>query len=409
MTKRRVVITGIGVVSPFGVGRERFWSGLLSGDSAMRRISKFVPDAYRSPLGGEVPDAVYSAEERARLGNPDEDSAYFVARAAEEALGSAGVDSEFADDDRVGCVLGTLCAGMRNMKHMCEDYEKRQPSAMSAAATQVSYQLDFLTRRHNLTGPSSLVSTACSSTTDALGYAFDLIRSGECDRCVSGGGDILAELIHAAFNGLQSITTDVPRPFDKARDGFFIGEGAGAFFVETLECAQQRGAYIYAEILGYGLSNTAYHLTATSDDGSGEALAIERALRDAGLAPEQIDYINCHGTGTRYNDGSEIRAINRTFGDAAKQIRITSNKASIGHCMGVAGALEAASTALSLDRQIIPPTVNSVGDERELTAKLVTRQPLEATLNYALSQSFGFGGACSCIALGRFVNGGQHA
>lgn len=399
---RRVVITGMGAVSPYGRGVETLWSGLLSGESAMQKIRHFDPAPYRSGWGGEVPREVYDLpNERERLGAADEDSAYFLSMAVEEALTMAGVGPGFDDNARVGCVLGTLCAGLRNLRDICHSFENRLEPELPVGASLASYQLDHITRRHNLTGPSSMVSTACSSTTDALGYAFDLVRHGDCDACVSGGGDVLSEAIHAAFNGLQSITTSRPRPFDQARDGFFIGEGAGAFFIETLDSAMSRGARIYAEIVGYGLSNTGYHLTATSEDGAGEALALLRALEDAGLRPDHIDFINCHGTGTRYNDGSEIRAINHVFGEHARNIHITSNKASIGHCMGVAGALEAASTAMTLDRQLIPPTAHSTGDETELVSQLVTGEPLTRPIRYALSQSFGFGGACSCIALAR--------
>lgn len=399
---RRVVITGMGAISPYGRGIETLWEGLLSGKSAMQEIRHFDPAVYRSGYGGEVPRDVYQlAGERERPGAPAEDSAFFVGLAVEEALSMAGVGPDFEDDDRVGCVLGTLCAGLRNLREICHSFEELAVPSTAACTSVASYQLDHLARRHNLTGPSSMVSTACSSTTDALGYAFDLVRHGDCDACISGGGDILSEMIHAAFNGLQSITLSQPRPFDQSRDGFFIGEGAGAFYIETLESAQARGARIYAEIVGYGLSNTGYHLTATSEDGSGEALALLRALEDANLRPDHIDFINCHGTGTRYNDGSEIRAINHVFGEHARNIHITSNKASIGHCMGVAGALEAASTAMTLDRQLIPPTAHSTGDEPELVSSLVTGQPLARPVRYALSQSFGFGGACSCIALAR--------
>ena len=408
MDKRRVVITGIGVVSPYGAGLQRFWQALAGGESARRPIQGFDASVYRSAQGGEAPaELLADAGARARCGDPGEDSAYFLALAAAEALADAGLGAAFSDEDRVGCVLGTLCAGMRNMREYGAAYESGLPSPVAAETIPAHYQLDFLARRHNLTGPSSLVSTACSSTTDALGYAFDLIRGGECDSCLSGGGDVLAEMIHAAFNGLYSITTGEPRPFDSERDGFFIGEGAGLFHLETLESARARGARIHAEILGYGLSNTGHHLTATSEDGAGEALAIRRALDDAGLAPADIDYINCHGTGTRHNDASEIRAINLVFGDAAERLHISSNKASIGHCMGAAGALEAAATVLALENSLIPPTLHTRGDEAELRSRLVGAEARPAALRRALSQSFGFGGACSCIVFGHYREDGH--
>jgi 3-oxoacyl-[acyl-carrier-protein] synthase II len=247
------------------------------------------------------------------------------------------------------------------------------------------------------------VSTACSSTTDAIGHAFDFIRNSSCDRVIAGGADILTEPILGGFNLLYSLSNGNPRPFDKDRDGFVIGEGAGLIYMETLESARERGARIYAEVLGYGLSNTAYHLTATSEDGVGEALSILRALRDANLSPEDVDYINTHGTATLHNDATEILAISSVFGESTERIKINSTKASIGHCMGAAGIMEAISTVLSLQHQEIPPTINTAGNIEGLKMKLVTKGVCKTSIKYAISESFGFGGACSCIVFGKDV------
>ena len=401
--RQRVVITGVGVVSPFGAGVPRFWQALLAGASAMRPVAGFDGTRYRSAQGGEVPAEVYGdAAARQRCGAPLEDGTYFLALAAEEALGAAGLRLPLVDPADAGAVLGTLCAGMRALQVLCGRCDADMPADMDVQAATASYQLNFLCERYGLGGPSSLVSTACSSTTDALGYAFDLVRSGRCSVCLTGGGDVLAESIHSAFNGLQSITTTQARPFDRGRDGFFIGEGAAVLVLESLDHARQRGAPVLAEVLGYGLSNTAHHLTATSEDGAGEALAVERALQDAGLAPGQVDYLNCHGTGTRHNDASEVGAINRVFGEAAPRVRLVSNKSSFGHCMGAAGALEAVSTVLSLAHQCIPPTLNTRADEPALRSTVVVDAPQSLPIRHALTQSFGFGGACSCVALGRY-------
>ena len=403
MSQTRVVITGMGVVSPFGIGSERFWSALSTAESAQRSIQGFDATRYRSAAGGEVPIEVYQdSARREHCDNPAEDATYFATVAADEALTQAGLAASFEDERRVGAVLGTLCAGMRTLQPLCAACETGSETDLQTESGLASYQLHFLAERYNLTGPLSLVSTACSSTTDAIGYAFDLIRSGQCDICLAGGGDVLAEPVHAAFNGLQSITTTEPKPFDQSRDGFFIGEGAAILVLETLESAQQRQAPILAEVLGYGLSNTAFHLTATSQDGSAEGMAVQRALECAGISADQVDFVNCHGTGTRHNDASEIRAMNLVFGATAERVYVTSNKAAFGHCMGAAGALEAVSTVLSIQHQTVPPTINTGGDETELRSRLVMGAAQQVPIRIALSQSFGFGGACSCVVLARY-------
>jgi 3-oxoacyl-[acyl-carrier-protein] synthase II len=400
--ERRVVVTGMGVVSPFGLGIDTFWNCLVAGKSAVRPIEGFNAKNFRSELGAEVPVGVYrDLAVRAACGDPPEDAAYFLELAATEALKDAGVGPVFEDSDRVGCVLGTLCAGARNMFGIARSYAAGEPPdpAIPPDSALVSYQIGFLAQRHNLTGPSSLISTACASTTDAIGHGFDLIRQRECDCAVVGGSDILAAGIHGGFNSLYSITTQPSRPFDKDREGFVIGEGGGILYLETLESAYARGAHVYAEVLGYGLSNTAYHLTATSDDGVGESLAIRRALDCAGLVPEEIGHINTHGTATRHNDATEIRAIREVFG--VRRIPATANKAAIGHCMGAAGIMEALATILALHTQTIPPTPFTGANEDGMTFDLVTGEARKVDIQYAISQSFGFGGACSCAVFGR--------
>ncbi|NNN04930.1 MAG: beta-ketoacyl-[acyl-carrier-protein] synthase family protein [Elusimicrobia bacterium] len=405
MRKRRVVATGLGTVSPFGLGIEAYWNALLRGESAVRPIERFDAGAYRSRLGAEVPRSIYDDEAlRKACGGPAEDSAFFMALAADEALRDARVGPTFTDADRAGCVLGTLCASAREMMMIGRAYLETgpAPSAELIDSARPGYQLQFVADRYNLTGPTSLVSTACASSTDALGYAFDLIQLGECDRALAGGGDVLVESIHGGFNSMFALTTEAPRPFDRDRDGFCIGEGAGAVYLESLDSARARGAGIYAEILGYGLSNTAHHLTATSEDGAGEALAIRRALDAAEISPDSIDYINTHGTATRYNDATEIRAVQAVFGSRSSAILANSNKSAIGHCMGAAGALEALSTILVLKNGAVPPTPFTRGNADGMNMDMVRGVARRRDIRHALSQSFGFGGACSCIVLGRW-------
>jgi 3-oxoacyl-[acyl-carrier-protein] synthase II len=406
MTYQPVFVTGIGAVTPYGVGSDLFWQSLINGIVAAKPIENFNANVYRSHIGAEVPQSVYQNQQlRFQLGNPIEDATYFAAIATHEALKKANLNFPFKNSDRVGCVIGTLCSGVRNLMNIMEQHhigEQNYGTQYSIESTLASYQLNFLTKQFNLTGPSALVSTACSSSTDAIGYATDLIRYGECDMALAGGGDVLAELVHGGFNSVFSITQNQARPFDKKRDGFFIGEGAGMILLESHDSANRRGATIYAEVLGYGLSNAAYHLTATSEDGLGESLSIQRALDDAKLLPNQIDYINAHGTATLHNDNTEIRSIRSVFKEHTKNLYVNSIKPMIGHCMGAAGILEAISTIFSLQTNIIPPTLNTFGDEDEVSFQLVKDRAVTHSLKYALSESFGFGGACSCICLGKY-------
>jgi 3-oxoacyl-[acyl-carrier-protein] synthase II len=402
---RRIAITGLGAVSPFGLGVPLFWDSILAGKSAVRPIEGFDATVFRSGLGAEVPRAIYQDEAlRARAGNPEEDATFFSMLAAREALEDAGLAGASNSDNRIGCVIGTLCSGARNLEKYGRafmfDQGSRPPSGESPESIVVSYQLDFLTRALNLGGPSALISTACASTTDAIGHAADLIRNGDCERVLVGGGDVIGEVVHGGFNSVFSITPTQPKPFDRSRDGFVIGEGAGMMVLETLDAARARGARIYGEVCGYGLSNTAFHLTATSDDGSGESLAVRRALEDAGISADKVDYVNSHGTATAHNDATEARALASIFGACERKVLVNSIKPMIGHCMGAAGIFEAICTVLAVYDGIVPPTLNSAGDEEGPGFQLVTGTAVQHKLRYAISESFGFGGACSCVVIG---------
>ena len=398
---RRVVCTGLGVVSCYGIGVEKFWRGLCSNQSGQAPIGIFDATLYRSNLAAEVPQEVRDNKDLFDLaGRPDEDATLLAAIAAHEAFTDAGLQDAAKND--FGCVVGTLCSSSR----LFERYG-RQFAAVGTDSTlypdvdacTVSYQLEHLVRHFQIEGPSTLVSTACSSSTDAIGYAADFICSGDADVMLAGGGDILCEMVHAGFNSVFSIATNNSKPFDTQRNGFFIGEGAGMLVLEELEHALARGARIYAEVLGYGLSNTAYHLTATSEDGIGEALAIERCLTDAGVGAADVQYVNAHGTGTQHNDVTEAKALTRVFGESLRNMAVTSIKANIGHCMGASGAMEAIATIKCIADRFIPPTLNSTGD-LDPAVPLVVKHGLERVTRHALSQSFGFGGASSAVLFG---------
>jgi 3-oxoacyl-[acyl-carrier-protein] synthase II len=395
----------MGAVSPFGLGIPLFWRSLVAGESAVRPVESFDASVFRGKQAAEVPRSVYQDRAlRESVGNPEEDATFFAMVAAREALQDAGLTAPFTATDRVGCVIGTLCSGARNLEKYGRafmfDNGIQPASGESPESIVVSYQLDFLARALNLCGPSALISTACASTTDAIGHAADMIRYGECTLALAGGGDVLGEVVHGGFNSVFSITTSLPKPFDRSRDGFVIGEGAGIVVLESLAAARARGARIYAEVLGYGLSNTAFHLTATSEDGTGEGLAVRRALQDARISAEQIDYVNAHGTATAHNDSTETRALTALFGARTSKVLVNSIKPMIGHCMGAAGIFEAICTMLAVYYGMVPPTLNTTADEVGDAFELAVGTAVQRQLRYALSESFGFGGACSCVVVG---------
>lgn len=398
--KRRVVVTGLGAISTFGLGVDAFWDGLANGRSGKAEIRQFQK-RYRSNLGAELPAGLHDCEELvAAAGHPEEEAALLATLSAAEALTDAGLDR--ADKREFGCVVGTLCSGSRVFERYCRAYcsgESDQASYPDVDSGTVYYQLEHVIRHFGMEGPSTLVSTACSSSTDAIGYAADMIRSGAAEVMLAGGADILVEVVHAGFNAVFSITKDHSKPFDTGRSGFFIGEGAGMLVLEDYDHAMRRGATVYAEVLGYGLSNAAYHLTATSEDGVGEAMAVKRCLDEAGVRAEQVDYVNAHGTATQHNDTTETKALRLVFGDGIDGLAVTSIKANIGHCMGASGALEAVATVKCMQQGYIPPTLNSAGD-LDPSVNVVVGDGLARKARYAISQSFGFGGASSAVLFG---------
>jgi 3-oxoacyl-[acyl-carrier-protein] synthase II len=402
MSSSRVVVTGLGAVSCFGAGVHEFWRGLTSGASGQTAIRRFDEAGYRSSLAAEVPWAgLPSISVDGGSAPLVEDASWIASVAADEAMSDAGLLG--TDSRTTGCVVGTLFSSIHLFERYGRLFFRSSPVGEveypDVDTSSVAYQLECLVGRFRLGGPATLISTACSSSTDAIGCAADFIRNGEADAMLAGGADILWEMAHAGFNSFFSITRECVRSFDTSRSGFFIGEGAGMLMLESLEHALARGARIYAEVRGYGLSNTAFHLTATSEDGSGEALAIRRCLEDAGIAHSRIDYVNAHGTATPHNDVSEIKALKTAFGTDVAGIAVSSVKANIGHCMGAAGALEAIATIKCVEQGFIPPTLNSTGDlDTELDFALDSGKV--RNVDFAISQSFGFGGACSAVLFG---------
>jgi len=409
---RRVVITGVGVVSPVGIGTQEFWKSLYAGVSGVGRITRFDVSPYPVQIAAEVKefDPLQYLEKK-DLKKMD----FFIQYALAAALMSAqdarlAVNSE--NSDRTGVLVGSGMGGLWAIEEHHKVLLNRGPNRISPhfipslitnlAAGQISIRL-------GARGPNSCVATACATGTHAIGESFKIIQRGAADVMIAGGCEsTITPLAIAGFAAMRALSTrnDEPqkasRPFDAKRDGFVVGEGAGILILEELEHALSRDAPIYAEVSGYGMSGDAYHITATSPGGEGAARCMRMALEDAGVKPEEVDYINAHGTSTDYNDLAETQAIKTVFGDHAYQLAVSSIKSMIGHLLGAAGAVEAAATVLSIKEGMIPPTINYEYPDPECDLDYVPNQGRRAEIRYALSNSFGFGGTNACLLMKRF-------
>ena len=417
---RRVVITGIGLVSPFGMGAEHSWRELLSGKSACRRITGFeVEDlpckiAHVIPRGDGAdgsfnPEAFLEPKELRKIG----DYILYGIAAADEALADSGWRPENeADRNATGVMIGSGIGGISGIAENAIILKERGPRRISPffipgnIINLVSGQVSI---RHGLKGPNHAVVTACSTGAHAIGDASRLIMFGDADVMVAGGAespvDRLSMAGFAACRALSTERNDTPtkasRPYDQDRDGFVMGEGAGVVVLEELEHAKARGARIYAEVVGYGLTGDAYHITAPSEDGDGAYRCMSAALKRANLAPADVDYINAHGTSTMA-DTIELGAVERLVGNAASKISMSSTKSSIGHLLGAAGAAEAIFSVLAIRDNIAPPTINLDNPDAETAIDLVPHTPRERQIDVALSNSFGFGGTNASLVFQRY-------
>ena len=405
MVERRhqVVITGVGALTPLGIGVERFWEGLRVGRSGVRRVDDLVElEGIYSKIGAPVPDfdpLDYLDRKRVRhLGR----STQLALAAATLALADAGLKLEAEQRERIGVIIGT---GIGNIESILENHLKllqqgaRRVSPFfittfmpNAAPSEVSLQW-------GLGGPNYGIVSACASSSHALGAAAELIREGRAEIMITGGTEsVMIALAYAGFDRTQALSrrNDAPerasRPFDAERDGFVIGEGSGILILESREHAQARGAHCYAELAGYGMSADAHHVTAPDPEGQGARRAMAAALRQAGLSIDQVDYINAHGTSTPLGDASETAAIKALFGRRAYQIPVSSTKSQIGHLMGGSGAVEAIATLMAFEEGLLPPTINYEHPDPECDLDYVPNQARPAQVRVALSNSFGFGG-----------------
>lgn len=410
MTTRRVVVTGMSVISPIGTGLADFWDNLTKGKSGIRKITRFPVDEYPCRIAAEVDfePTLYLDKREAR--KMDRFSQFAVV-SARMAVRDAGLDGALVPE-RSGVVMGTGIGGMETFERESRVLSEKGPGRVSPffipmmianmAAGQVSIDL-------GLKGPINTVVTACASGTNAIGDAYSIVRRGDADVMVAGGTEApITPISLAGFCALKALSTrndrlaGASRPFDKTRDGFVMGEGAAVLVLESLSSALERGARIYAEIVGYGMSSDAYHITAPSPGGEGAARAMRAALDSAGVPPEEVDYVNAHGTSTPANDLHETQALKAVLGERARSVAVSSVKSMLGHLLGAAGAIETVATALALKHQVIPPTINYEVPDPDCDLDYVPNQARHADVRYALKNSFGFGGQNACLLLKRY-------
>lgn len=407
---RRVVVTGLGVVSPVGTGHETFWANLLAGHSGIARITHFDPEAYPCQVAAEVHDVDFTAYLDKKENRRYDRVIKFAVVAAQMAVDHAGLTAGTYDPARAGVLIGSGIGGIGQFEDNYQVMQKRGPMRVSPFTVPMlipNMSSGIVSLRHNFQGPNTTVSTACATGTHAIGDAFRVIERGDADVCLAGGTESpLTAFAFAGFCAMRAMCTDsnddptrASRPFDKTRSGFVMGEGAGIVVLEERAHAEARGATIYAEVTGYGMASDAHHITAPPPGGAGAVRAIRRALEVAGAAPESVDYINAHGTSTQLNDAAETAAIKTVFGDHAHTLAISSTKSLTGHLLGAAGGVEAIASVLAIHHGVVPPTINYTEPDPECDLDYVPNTAREMPVRRVLSNSFGFGGTNACLLL----------
>ena len=404
---RRVVVTGVGLVSALGVGTDETWAGLTAGRSGTAPITLFDASQHTTRFAAEVKgfDPLRWVDKK-DVKKQDRFIQFAVA-ASDFALRDSGLAIDAANADRVGVYIGSGIGGFATIEREHETLLKSGPKRVSPffiPATIVNLASGWVSIRTGAKGPNSATCTACATGAHAVGDAYRLIQHGDADAMLAGGSEAaITPLGVAGFCAMRALSTrnDAPerasRPFDKDRDGFVIGEGAGVIVLEELEHARRRGASIYAELVGYGMSGDAFHISAPSEDGDGIIRVMRRTLADAGVTPDQVDYVNAHGTSTPAGDPIEILAVKQVFGEHARRLAISSTKSMTGHLLGAAGGLEAGVTALTLRHQVLPPTINHEAPDPACDLDVVPNRSRPAQVRYALSNSFGFGGTNAAL------------
>ncbi|MEJ5377262.1 MAG: beta-ketoacyl-ACP synthase II [bacterium] len=408
---KRVVVTGIGMLTPLGIGMEASWKACLEGRSGVSRIHKFDPSPFKTQVAGQLQEFDRSKYLDAKEARRYDDFCQFALVAAEMALSDSGLQITEELRDRAGVIVGTGFGGLetfeRNFKAFL-DGGPRKLSPFFIPMMIANMASGLVAIRYGIRGPNTCTVTACAASSHALGDAFKVIQRGQADVMFAGGTEAsLTALMLGGFDVMKATSTrnqdpqGASRPFDKQRDGFVPAEGAAILILEELQHAKARGAKIYAEVLGYGMSNDAHHFTAPDPEGKGAALCMRMALEDANIAPEQVDYINAHGTSTPLNDVIETQAIKKVFGKHAYSLAVSSTKSMTGHLLGAAGAAEAAFTCLAIRDQMAPPTINYENPDPDCDLDYVPNKARAMAIRYALSNSFGFGGTNASLIFSR--------
>lgn len=412
MTRNKVVITGLGCVSPLGLNVESTWKALLAGKSGAGPITLFDASRHKTKFAAEVkgfdPIGLFGGREARKMDR----FAQFAIASAEEALTQSGLKIDESNRDRVGVLIGTGIGGIGTMMDNYETLKERGPERVSPFLIPMMIADSapaIIAIRTGARGPNMALSTACAGGSNGIGESVEMIRRGAADVMIAGAAEAaIVPLAMAGMNVMTALSTrnEAPekasRPFDKDRDGFLMGEGAGVLVLESLEFAQARRATILGEITGYGTSDDAYHISAPAENGVGAAISMKLALDDAGLKPEDIDYINAHGTSTPLNDKSETAAIKTVFGEQAYQVPISSTKSMTGHLLAASGALEAVICTKIFDENILPPTINYETPDPSCDLDYVPNQARPAKPKHIMSNSFGFGGHNATLILRRF-------
>lgn len=415
MESKRVVVTGLGAITPIGKTLPEFWEGLVNGKNGVGEITRFDSTLFKTRFACEVKDYDPEAYFEKKNVRKYDHFAQFALIAADEAVADSGLNAENCDLDEVGVMMTSGIGGVNHLYQETMEYAKTDgtPRFGPFLITKMIVNMPggVISIKYGFRGPNFATVSACASSTHAIVEALNYIRLGKCQAVVAGGaGGAIGQLGIGGFNAMKALSTrnedplTASRPFDLNRDGFVLGEGAGSLVLEEYEHAIARGAKIYAEVVGGGESADAYHITAPDPEGSGGALSMQRALRDAGLSPEAIDHINAHGTSTPMGDVAETLAIKKVFGEHAYNISINSTKSMIGHLLGGAGAVEAIATILALKNGIIPPTINHFDDDPQIDPKLdiVFNKARQRDIHYGLSNSFGFGGQNATVIFKKF-------
>lgn len=414
-SENRVVVTGLGALTPIGKDVPSYWDGLMNGVSGAGPITHFDSSDFTTHFACELKDfnaADYLDRRDSRRLDP---FSQYALVATDEALKDAGIDSDTLSEEekaRIGVVFGSGIGGMKIFQDQVLEFGQHGPRRLSPFFVPMmilDIAAGLIAMRHGLRGPNYATVSACATSNNAIADAYMLLRNGYADKMVTGGCEAaVTEIGVGGFAAMRALSTrnDDPatasRPFDAERDGFVIGEGAGALVLERLEVAQERGAKIYAELIGIGMSADAHHISAPHPEGEGAKLAMEMAISTAGIAPEDVDYLNMHGTSTPLGDIAETEAIKKVFGDHAYKMNLSSTKSMTGHLLGAAGAVEAIASILATVNDRIPPTINFANPDPQCDLNYTFNEPQDRTVNVAMSNAFGFGGHNTCVAFRKF-------